>query len=95
MAKRKTGCHIAIKVPLGPPRPAENYRPRHVEIGGLSPAQGDALYRLREGLRAQHAELPGGKPVHTNPDTIRWLLERIANTGGTTSESTRTSKEDN
>jgi hypothetical protein len=51
-------------------------RPRHVEVGALSLDEAVTLYRLREGLRAEHATLANGRFIQSNADAMRWLLQQ-------------------
>jgi hypothetical protein len=71
------------KVPLGEvPQDqvdaGKYYLTEHFEVGGLSRAQGTGLRRLFLGLEAQGERLAAGRRVASQPDAIRWLLERMA-----------------
>ena len=54
---------------------------RHLDIGFGSTADielGRVVARVREGLRASHSQLRSGRHVEGNADTIRFVLECIA-----------------
>lgn len=38
-----------------------------------------AFLKIREGLRASNAKLKNGRPVYNNVDTLKWLIEQVAN----------------
>lgn len=68
-----------IGIPLG--RRSDGYISRHVDVQ-LDPVQRTSLSRLLSGLRQAGERLDGGKPVGSNADAVRWLLERLANGEG-------------
>ena len=79
---------IAIEMPLGPIDPPglqatkaeQGYigdRGLHLDVR-LGKKAARAFARLRNGLRESNARLPDGRPVWTAADTLRYLLEAIA-----------------
>lgn len=59
-----------LELPMG-------YLPRVVKCD-LNRPQRETLKRLTESLMSQHAQLEDGKYVSRPVDTVRWLLEQIA-----------------
>jgi len=57
---------------------APGYVSRHVQVGGLSLAEGAALRRLQAGLLASGVALKNGRAVVSTADTLRWLLQQVA-----------------
>jgi hypothetical protein len=49
----------------------------HVNVQ-LGPAPAKAFLSMLAGLRAGNAKLLDGKPVWTNADGLRWLMEQVA-----------------
>ncbi len=43
----------------------------------MSMPEAVAYRRVFDGLRAEHATLPGGRHVDREPDALRWMLNRI------------------
>jgi hypothetical protein len=93
MAKAKDKLEAVIAVPLGD-MPSiqgyeqeqcaagmvtiEGYPPRvHIQAQ-LGPEAAMAFMRIRNGLREQNAKLGNGRPVYSNADTLRWLMEQVA-----------------
>jgi hypothetical protein len=66
----------AASLPLIDPEDRD-YISRHVELRMDGPVA-KSLSALRKGLDAGHYRTENGKPVTTNTDAIRWLLERMA-----------------
>lgn len=81
---------INITIPIGDP-PAPGYESKQAQSGKvtlsqptlhlqaqLGPVAAEAFLRIRNGLRDVNAKLDGGRPVYTNVDALRWLMERVA-----------------
>jgi hypothetical protein len=64
-----------IEAPLGS-FSADDYLSRHVEIQ-LDTRQRQNLRRLLNGLRTSGEKLANGRPVATNSDVVKWLLEQF------------------
>jgi len=67
---------VAVDVPLGDV-PVDAYITNHVEVR-LTHDQAYALRGLWYGLQAAGERLDGGKPIASNADVIRWLLEQVS-----------------
>lgn len=65
---------VSIELPVGDYR-EEQHRPSHIEAR-LSPKQGRALQRLRNGLNAKHGRGWSRKDC-TYADVLRWLLDQL------------------
>jgi hypothetical protein len=94
MAKARTleatAEEVMIAIPIGLP-PSEGYEAKQAQHGKvtlaqptlhlqaqLGPEAATAFLRMRNGLRGQNAKLAGGKPVWTNVDALRWLMEQVS-----------------
>jgi hypothetical protein len=93
MAKKaavEEAAEIIISIPIGD-GPEPGYEAQQVRSGKvtlsqptlhlqaqLGPEAAAAFIRIRNGLREQNAKLCGGRPVWTNVDALRWLMERVA-----------------
>lgn len=93
MAKKQAAmeaAEIMISIPIGD-CPADGYEAKQAQGGRvqfaqqslhlqaqLGPEAATAFLRIRNGLRDQNAKLGGGKPVWTNVDAFRWLMEQVA-----------------
>ena len=53
------------------------YIPCHVDLV-MDKRQGQVVAQLRDGLKAGHVQLSTGRHVETNADTLRWLLDALA-----------------
>jgi hypothetical protein len=53
------------------------YIPRHVDLV-MDQRHGKVVSLLRAGLFANHAQLRGGRHIENNADTLRWLLDNLA-----------------
>lgn len=98
MAKKAMDAAEAIiSVPLGAAPKRNDYESQQVEEGrvtieGHPPRMNIqaqlgqdaalAFIRIRNGLREQNAKLSNGRPVYSNADTLRWLMEQVANESG-------------
>ncbi len=69
---------LTLPVAVNPSRKIST--PRHVDVGRLTADQGSSLAGIREGLRATHETLANDRPVVTNADAVRWVLEQAAKT---------------
>lgn len=75
-------AEVTLCLPLGD-LPETGYEAQQVAGGRmhlnhiLRAKAASGLMRLRNGLRAQHAELSEGRPVHTLADALRYLLETL------------------
>ena len=81
MAKRKAEgagqlATVTIEFPIVDLNP-EHYQARHVEVQ-LDGRQRASLSRLRAGLESGHLKLANGKPVWSNADAVRWLIEQVS-----------------
>jgi hypothetical protein len=66
---------VTAEIPLGdPPRRFDQV---HVE-GWLRGDVAHTFARIRQALRDQHAKTADGRPAESNPDVMRWLMERFA-----------------
>ena len=72
-------AQATIAVPLSEVPPG-GYMTNHVEVR-LSHDQTYALRGLFYGLREAGECLAGGKPIASNADVVRWLLEQVAAAG--------------
>lgn len=85
-------AEVVLELPIGEP-PLDGYEERQAGAGKISLAPRrsrlhvqaqlghDAavtLIRIRNGLRQQHATLNDGRPVWTNVDAFRWIVEQVA-----------------
>lgn len=81
---------IIITIPVGEP-PESGYEAQKAHAGrvvlsqravhidaNLGEAAAIAFLRLRNGLRDRNAKLGNGRPVWSNPDALRWLMEQVA-----------------
>lgn len=94
MAKRKPAedqpSAVTVELPIGdlPPggyelerahsgKIAIGARGTHVDaqLGGDS---AEAFLRVRNGLRESNAKLASGRPVYSNADTLRYIMEQVA-----------------
>lgn len=88
-------AEISITIPMGEP-PADSYESKQAASGKVSltqkslhlqaqlgPEAATVFLRIRNGLRDINAKLAGGRPVFTNVDALRWLMERAAEEVGT------------
>jgi hypothetical protein len=81
-----------LELPIGAP-PVAGYEDKQVHSGKVSlaprrsrlhvqaqlgPEAATAFIRIRNGLREQNEKLSDGRPVWTNVDTLRWMMERVA-----------------
>ena len=79
---------IVIEVPFAQPVPVVGYECEQAESGVVSvgrtglhvnvqlgPKAARGYMRLRNGLRESNAKLADGRPVWTNADALRFLLE--------------------
>jgi hypothetical protein len=81
---------IIISIPIGAgPEPGYEeqqarsgkivlHQPRLHLQAQLGQEAASAFIRIRNGLRGQNAKLNGGRPVWTNVDALRWLMEQVA-----------------
>lgn len=65
---------VTIEVPLG--EPPHRFEEIHIE-GRLIRDDAHTFARLRQALRDQNARTADGREVRTNPDILRWLMEKI------------------
>jgi len=65
-----------IELPMTEPSPMA-YRARHLEVQ-LDSAQANTLKKILAGLSTAGNRLKNGRWVQTNPDAIRWILEKAA-----------------
>jgi hypothetical protein len=56
--------------------------PNHVDVKIPDIRQGKVVGQLREGLKANHIQMHNGRHVETSVETIRWILEKIADALG-------------
>ena len=68
---------VTVDFPVAEP-PPNVYITRHLEVGRLSPAQAMALRLIREAAVAQNIQLRNGKAVGSVTDTVRYMLEIVA-----------------
>jgi hypothetical protein len=81
---------IILTIPLGEP-PHAGYEAKQAHAGKVSLVQqavhihanlgelaATAFLRIRNGLREKNAKLASGRPVWTNTDALRWLMEQVA-----------------
>ena len=74
---------VLIEVPLGTPPNDDSYEQQKVNRGivsveaKLGKQAAIAFVRVRNGLRAQNAKLENGRPVWSNADTIKWMMEQV------------------
>ncbi|MES2788137.1 MAG: hypothetical protein V4719_00850 [Planctomycetota bacterium] len=85
------GQTVAITLPIAF-QPAEGYEAQQaaegrVQLGDgprthidamLGPVEAAAFMHLRAGLRRDNAKLACGRPVWSNPDVLRWLMQQVA-----------------
>jgi len=67
---------VTIQAPLG--EIDQGYLNRHVEARLTTEQQQQSMRRLLRGLQMAEERLSNGKPVASNADAIRWLLEQMA-----------------
>ena len=60
----------------------DGYAARNIQTK-LTPEEAADFKRLTEGLRAAHAQLPGGKHVDSNADVVRYLIAYAVEHGDT------------
>lgn len=91
-AKEETRVsEVILELPIG--SPADGYEGRQAESGKISLAANrgrmniqaqlgaDVAFtfmRIRNGLRDRGAKLGSGRPVWTNVDVIRWMMEQVS-----------------
>jgi hypothetical protein len=81
---------VMIAIPLGLP-PDHGYEANQAKAGKVSLTQravhihanlgetaAHAFLRIRNGLRERTAKLASGRPVWSNTDALRWLMEQVA-----------------
>jgi hypothetical protein len=81
---------VMIAIPLGLP-PDHGYEAQKAVAGKVNLSQrathidanlgaeaATAFLRIRNGLRDKAAKLSNGRPVWSNPDALRWLMEQVA-----------------
>jgi hypothetical protein len=81
---------IMIAIPLGE-LPPDDYEGKQAASGRVSLAQkalhlqaqlgpeaATAFIRIRNGLRSRTERLKDGRPVWSNVDALRWLMEKVA-----------------
>lgn len=66
---------VTIEVPLG--EPPRRFDQVHIE-GWLRGDVAHTFARIRQALSDQDARTADGRPAKTNPDVMRWLMERFA-----------------
>ncbi len=83
-------AEVMIAIPLGEPpdggyeasealRGKVNLAERAVHVhANLGQAAATAFLRIRNGLRARNAKLSNERPVWSNTDALRWLMEQVA-----------------
>lgn len=84
-------AEISIALPVVEAGEQPGYQSELIEAGELpldiSPARfnvsvggrgASAFVRVRNGLREQNAKLQDGRPVYSNADALRWILDAIA-----------------
>lgn len=71
---------VQIAVPVVPLNETV-YRVRHVNVNLSTEDQQIGLRRVFDALHGLHAKLANGRHVDTPADAVRWLLERVAETG--------------
>ena len=93
MAKQKAvmeSAEIIISIPIGD-GPRAGYEAKQAEGGKvqfvqqslhlqaqLGPEAATAFLRIRNGLREKSAKLASGRPVWSNVDAFRWIMEQVA-----------------
>lgn len=93
MARTKSVvAEVMLELPIGDP-PNEGYEDKQAASGkiNLAPRRSRlhvqaqlgheaaiTLIRIRNGLRDMHATLVDGRPVWTNVDVLRWMMEKAA-----------------
>ena len=65
---------VTVEIPLG--EPPHRFNQIHIE-GWLRQDTAHTFARLRQALRDQDARSEDGKPVESNPDVLRWLMEQF------------------
>lgn len=83
---------VMLELPIGDP-PEDGYEDQQLQSGKinlaprrsrlhvqaqLGPEAAVTFIRIRNGLRQQNAKLVDGRPVWTNVDTLRWIMEKAA-----------------
>jgi hypothetical protein len=81
---------ITLELPIGAGE-SPGYQSELIEAGEVSldqpgahfnlqigPRGAAAFARVRNGLRDSAAKLPGGRPVWSNADALRWIMEAMA-----------------
>jgi len=90
-AETNNGPAVAIEIPIAE-GDAQGYEAQRVSEGCVSlgdgprthidamlgPIEAAAFIRLRSGLRRERAQLKCGRPVWSNPDVLRWILQQVA-----------------
>lgn len=94
MAKTRTAvaeaAEIMIAIPIGD-SPPDGYEAKQAQSGKLMLSQptlhiqaqlgseaATAFLRIRNGLRERDAKLASGRPVWTNVDALRWIMEQVS-----------------
>lgn len=70
---------VMLRLPLAPALSTNQTNRAHID-GHLRGPHGAILIRMRVALIESHAKLAGGRPVHSNVDVLKWLLEQIGET---------------
>ena len=66
---------VVVEIPLG--EPPHRFDQVHVD-GWLRRDAANTFARLRQALRDRGAKTDDGRPVASNADIIRWLMEQFA-----------------
>lgn len=76
-----------IEVPFGDLPPSRGYEAQEVECGRiglglhvnaqLGREDAETFIRIREGLRSTNGRLKDGKPVWTNVEVLKWMMEQV------------------
>lgn len=75
---------VVVNIPLA--EIADGYCSRHIEVGRLTQSQSKTLRMIRDGLMVNQAQVPSEfckdavRPVKSNADVVRWLLDEVART---------------
>ena len=79
----KSNSSVLIEMPLGAAPEADSYERQKLNRGivsveaKLGKDAAIAFVRVRNGLRDANAKLNSGRPVWTNADALRWMMEQI------------------
>jgi len=68
---------VAVQIPTRPVPPS-CYFAQHVEVNRLTHSQRTALRSVSDALLFSHSRTANGKEVRCGADTIRWILEKVA-----------------